>query len=171
MIVLGRVTGPFGILGWLRIHPFGDDPLAWGEMKQWWLSNDPDAADSAWKPYSLAGLKAHGGEGVVARLKEVPDRTAAEAMIGFYIGAPREALPDNDPDEFYWADLVGLAVTNTAGEALGEVTEIIAGAANDVISVKDDAGKQRLLPFVEAVVKEVDTVGRRMVVEWGSDWD
>lgn len=171
MIVLGRVTGPFGILGWLRIHPFGDDPLAWGKMKQWWLTTNPDAPDAQWHPHTLAGLKPHGGDGVVARLKEVPDRTAAESLTGWYIGAPRDALPENDPDEFYWADLVGMAVVNNQGESLGSVVEIIAGAANDVLRITDNAGKERLLPFVEAVVTEVDTVGRRLLVEWGSDWD
>lgn len=170
MIVLGRITAPFGILGWLRVHAFGDDPLAWGDMDCWWLSADADAADQAWKAYDLAELKAH-GDGIVARLKGVSDRNAAEALIGYYIGAPRESLPENDPDEFYWADLVGLAVVNTAGESLGEVVEVIAGTANDVLAIRDAVGRQRLLPFVEAVVKEVDTTGRRVVVEWGADWD
>jgi 16S rRNA processing protein RimM len=48
MIVLGRIVAPFGVQGWLRVHPFGDDPEAWRKMPQWWLSADADAPAEGW---------------------------------------------------------------------------------------------------------------------------
>lgn len=168
MVVLGRITGAFGIRGWVKIHPFGDDPEAWGDMEAWWLNRDADA-EEGWKAYPLLEVKSH-GDGLVARLKGVDDRTAAEALRGIYIGAPREALPEGDDDEFYWTDLVGLEVVNAEGASLGRVEEILQGVANDVLRLKDDQGTERLLPFVDAVVKEVDTAGGKLLVEWGADW-
>lgn len=168
MVVLGRITGAFGIRGWLRIHPFGDDPESWGDMEALWLNRDAEA-EGGWSAYPLLELKNH-GDGLVLHLKGVDDRTAAEALKGFYFGAPRDALPESEDDEYYWSDLVGLAVVNAEGASLGRVEEILQGVANDVLRLKDEAGVERLLPFVDAVVKEVDTAGGRLVVDWGADW-
>ena len=120
MIVLGRIVAPFGVQGWIKIHPFGDDPASWRKMSHWWLCSDDDAPAEAWKQYTLTACRAH-GKGLVAALAEVADRGAAEAVDGFYIGAPREALPKPAEGEYYWGDLVGLAVENEAGEAFGTV--------------------------------------------------
>jgi hypothetical protein len=88
--------------------------------------------------------------------KAFGDRTAAEAMKGLLVGAPRDALPTTDEDEFYWADLVGLEVINAAGERLGKVAGLIETGANDVLRVVGDDGTERLLPFVSAVVLAVE---------------
>lgn len=170
MIVLGRITAPYGVQGWVRIHPFGDDPLAWGRMKTWWLGRDPESAEG-WREVALTGCREHSGS-LIARFEGAADRTAAEALQGWYVAAPREALPATAPDEFYWADLVGLKVVNLAGEPLGSVRELIESGANHVLVVRDvvDENKERLLPFVGQVVKEVDVPGGTIRVDWGLDW-
>jgi 16S rRNA processing protein RimM len=90
---------------------------------------------------------------------------------GFLVGAPRAALPKTEEDEFYWVDLVGLEVVNTAGERLGKVAGLIETGANAVLRVVgDDDGAERLLPFVSAVVLAVDREAGRIRVEWGGDW-
>lgn len=167
MVVLGRITGAFGIRGWVRIHPFGDDPETWAEMPNWWLCANADSEAEGWKVYPLLELKPH-GDGLVARLKGVDDRSTAELLRGFFVGAPREDLPETDDGEFYWADLVGLEVVNHTGDRLGRVTDVMSGVAHDVLRITDDAGTERLLPFVDAVVKEV--ADGRVLVEWGADW-
>jgi 16S rRNA processing protein RimM len=115
MIVLGRIVAPFGIQGWVKIHPFGDDPASWRKLPHWWLSRDADAPDAQWKQYTLTACRPH-GKGLVAALAEVPDRNAAEAIDGFFIAAPRDALPQPEENEYYWGDLVGLEVINEAAE-------------------------------------------------------
>jgi 16S rRNA processing protein RimM len=165
IVVLGRLADPYGIRGWIRLHPFGDDPLSWGKMPVWWLAQDGEP----WREAALKGLKAH-GDGLVAAFTDVTDRTAAEALKGCFVGAPREALPATGEDEFYWADLIGLAVVNTVGERLGVVAGLIETGANDVLRVVGDDGSERLLPFVAAVVLAVDQAGRRIRVEWESGW-
>jgi 16S rRNA processing protein RimM len=165
IVVLGRLADPYGMQGWLRLYSFGDDPLVWREMPVWWVGSE----GGPWREHRLKALKAH-GEGLVVLLDGIPDRTAAEAMKGLLVGAPRAALPKTEVDEYYWADLVGLEVINAAGERLGKVAGLIETGANAVLRVVDDAGLERLLPFVSAVVQAVEGEAGRIRVEWGSDW-
>lgn len=167
MIVLGRIVAPFGVGGWVRVHPFGDDPLSWKKMPQWWLGTDPDGTE--WVPYTVKGCKEHGKGDVVASFAEVPDRNVAETLAGFYVAAPREAMPEPDKDEYYWADLVGLEVRNTAGVVLGKVTGLLSTGAHDVLQVQDGE-TERLIPFVASYVTAVDTATGSITVEWEADW-
>lgn len=164
-VVLGRLADPYGVRGWIRLYPFGDDPLAWRDMPVWWLAREGEA----WRECGLKGLKQH-GDGLVVALEGVDDRAAAEALKGVMVGAPRANLPATGDDEFYWGDLVGLAVLNSAGEKLGAVAGLIETGANDVLRVVAEDGTERLLPFVAAVVLAVDKAGGVIRVEWGSDW-
>jgi 16S rRNA processing protein RimM len=168
MVVLGRIVAPFGVLGWLRVHAFGDDPEAWKEMRQLWLSPDAEAPAESWIAHELSGLRRH-GDGIVAKLAGIDNRDASEGLGSCFIGAPREALPAPDQDEYYWADLIGLDVVNMQEQFLGRVQSLIETGANQVLVTKD-GDHERLLPFIAQVVKDVDVPGRRIRVEWGSDW-
>jgi 16S rRNA processing protein RimM len=169
MIVLGRIAAPFGVHGWVKVQVFGDDPQAWTRMPHWWLGAEEQAADTAWQTRPLAECKLH-GKGLIVRFEGIEDRNAAEQMGGLYVGAPREALPKTASNEFYWADLVGLDVVNQSDERLGRVAELVRTGAHEVLDVRDEGGSQRLLPFVAAVIKEVDLAGRRIRVDWERDW-
>ena len=164
IVVLGRLADPYGIRGWIRLHAFGDDPLAWREIGAWQIGLE----SGPWREIGLKGLKLH-GDGLVVSLDGVDDRGAAEKLKGMLLGAPRAALPETGDDEFYWADLIGLGVVNAAGERLGEVAGLIETGANDVLRVVDGE-TERLLPFVSAVVLAVDREAGLIRVEWGSDW-
>ena len=166
MVILGRIIAPFGIKGWLRIHTFADDPAAWSALPQWWLSKE--AEGEKWVPYDLLEANEH-NKVLTARLEGVDSRTAAEAIDGYYIAVPREAMPIPAEDEFYWSDLIGLEVVNEAGAFLGKVESMIEATANDIIVVRDGE-KERLLPFVAQVVKQVDVAAGRIEVAWGLDW-
>lgn len=147
------------------MYPFGDDPLDWAEMPVWWIAREGEP----WREVGLKGLKIH-GDGVVVLLDGIADRTAAEAMKGVLVGAPRDSLPATDEDEFYWGDLIGLEVVNSADEKLGNVAGLIETGANDVLRVVGKDGTERLLPFVSAVVLAVEKEAGLIRVEWGSDW-
>jgi 16S rRNA processing protein RimM len=139
-------------------------------MAHWWLCADPEG--DAWRETEVSGLRTQGA-GWVAKLEGIDDRDAAERLDGWYIGAPREAMPGTTGNEFYWADLIGLAVMNEQGEFLGKVDSLIETGAHQVLVVKDGQDgetKERLLPFVETVVRSVDVAGGRIRVEWGKDW-
>jgi 16S rRNA processing protein RimM len=109
------------------------------------------------------------GDGLIVCLDGVATREGAEALEGQFVGVPREQLPATEGGEYYWADLIGLAVLNLAGVSLGKVTRLIETGANDVLVVTDGE-RERLLPFVGHVVKDVDVAAGRINVDWEADW-
>lgn len=168
MVVLGRIVAPFGVQGWVKVRPFADDAEGWAQMPQWWLGPEPGTEASDWQRYSLKACRLH-GDGLIAKLEGIDDRDAAEALAGHYVAAPREALPDNEEGEYYWADLIGLKVVNRESEPLGRVEALIETGANHVLCVKD-GDIERLLPFIEQVIEQVDLQGGTVRVDWQRDW-
>lgn len=166
MVVLGKISEPYGVQGWVKVHAFADDPTAWAKMSTWWLGRENP---EDWRPFNLRACRAH-GEGLVCQFASIPDRTAAETLKGMLIGAPREMLPATAENEFYWDDLIGLNATNTSGEALGRVEGLIETGANTVLRLVSEDGKERLLPFVGSVVLAVEQEKGVIRVEWGADW-
>ena len=168
LVILGRIVAPFGVKGWVKMLAFGDDPLAWRSMPHCWISPTDTAPDETWSQVGLVGLNAH-GTSLVAQFEGVTDRDAAEALCGWYLAAPRDALPAAGKDEYYWGDLVGLAVLTEAGEVLGEVASLLSTGAHDVLCVKD-GDTERLIPFVGAHILDVDLAARAIRVDWQKDW-
>lgn len=166
IVVLGKVAGAYGVQGMVRIQPFADDPSAWGKLPHWLLGASEDAD---WRQFEVQRCRLHLGA-LVARLAGVDDRDAAEALKGQLVGVPRAEMPPAGQDSYYWGDLLGLAVVNDQGENLGVVRGLIETGANDVLAVDAGDGKERLLPFVAAVVGEVDLAGRLIRVHWEADW-
>jgi 16S rRNA processing protein RimM len=152
----------------VKVHPFADDPAAWGAMPRWWLGHDGETPET-WRCLRLTRCHARSGL-LIAALEGVGDRDAAESLRGMLVGAPRGELPATASGEYYWGDLVGLDVANGRGQSLGRVAGLIEAAANDVLRVVDEEGNERLLPFVEAFVREVDVPGRRILVDWEIGW-
>lgn len=169
MVVLGRVLAPFGIHGWVKIQPFGDDALSWRSMSAWWLGTEPESLrPEDWREHKLLAVRGH-GKGLIAALEGIGDRTAAEAVEGYYVAAPREALPRLGRDEYYWADLVGLKVIGKGNVLLGVVRSLIETGAHDVLEVVDGE-IERLIPFVAAYVGRVDLSRGEIHVDWEADW-
>lgn len=174
MIVLGRLAAPFGVQGWLHLQVFGDDPQSWKVIERWYASSDPEVDSSVWRELKPDGFKLQ-AKGPVVHFEGVPDRTAAEKLVGLYVGVPRHELPDTGDDEFYWGDLVGLEVVNLSGIRLGRIDRLMETGANDVLVVLDDAqggdkSVERLIPFVSAVVKDVDRALSQVHVDWDAQW-
>ncbi len=163
LITLGRVTGPWGVKGWIKVTPFADTPADLCGLARWWLQRD-----GTWQEFAVAEARPHGAS-VIARLIGCDDRDVAAALKGSEIAVPRDALPAPRVHEHYWADLVGLRVVNLQGVVLGEVTGLMATGANDVLRVAG-AESERLVPFVAHVIREVDLARGEIRVDWGLDW-
>jgi 16S rRNA processing protein RimM len=159
---MGRILGPFGVKGWVKVRAFTESLDSLTAYPVWWLSDG-----KGWKATEVLETEVHTAH-LVARLAGVGDRDQALALSGRDIGVPRESLPEAEAGEFYWADLVGLEVVNMQGESLGRVDELLETGANDVLVVKGD--RERLLPYVDAVVLEVDLAASRIRVDWGLDY-
>jgi 16S rRNA processing protein RimM len=161
---MGRVVAPYGVKGWVRIEPYGAVPDSLKSHPAWWVGRNGD-----WRECMVAECVLQHGASLVARLEGCIERDAALALKGSEIALEREALPQSADNEFYWVDLVGLAVVNMQDEKLGTVAELFENGAHPVMRVVTD-GTERLLPFVEQVVRQVDMAAGRIRVEWELDW-
>ncbi|HNF89888.1 MAG TPA: ribosome maturation factor RimM [Thiobacillaceae bacterium] len=160
---MGRVVAPYAVRGWIKLQTFTEYLDSLLDYPVWRLGKD-----GRWRDYRVLDGKIH-GQYLMAGLEGVEDRTAAEALMGLDVAVLREEMPEADEDEYYWDDLIGLDVVNLAGEALGRVEGLLETGANDVLQVRNGE-TERLLPFVDAVVKEVDLEAGRLVVDWGLDY-
>lgn len=163
LVTMGRVDGPWGVKGWIKVRPYTATPESLCRFARWLLSRDGE-----WKEFEVAESVAR-ADSVVARLAGCDDREAAAALKGSDIAVPREGLPATAENEFYWVDLIGLRVVNVQGEPLGEVAGLFSTGANDVLRVSRD-GKERLLPCIPQVIRQVDLARGEMLVDWGADW-
>jgi 16S rRNA processing protein RimM len=159
---MGRIAAPFGVKGWVRIQPNTAAPRNLLSYPTWWVGND-----DSWREATVAEAKVH-DRAVVARLEGCGDREAAAALRGLSVAVPRAALPAARDGEYYWADLIGLKVANTAGLELGRVTGMLQTGANDVLVVAGE--RERLIPFIAVVIREVDPAGGVVRVEWDADF-
>jgi 16S rRNA processing protein RimM len=161
-VILGRVTGVYGVKGWIKVHSYTEPREAILDYEDWLLLRDDD-----WQSVNIVEGKRH-GKTVIARIDGVDDRDDAAAYVGKDIGVPRERLPDTGRGEFYWADLEGLQVVHIDGRILGKVAYLLATGANDVLVVKGD--QEILIPFVQGeVIKDVDLAAGVINVDW--EWD
>jgi len=163
LVIMGYVRGAFSVHGWLKVHAETEFADSLFDYPQWWLGKDGE-----WKAYSFVDGHVHPKE-LVAQLSGVDNRDQADALRGMKIAVPRDQLPAAEEDEYYWNDLIGLQVVNLQGEAFGTVSELMETGANDVLVV-DDKEQRRLIPFVAAVIADVDLAARRIVVDWGADY-
>jgi len=163
MVVMGRVVGAYGVKGWIKVQPYTESIENLCDYESWWIGRAGE-----WVEREVLDAAVHGAT-VLAQLEGLADREAAALLKGSEIAVPRAALPPPEENEHYWADLIGLAVVNVQGEALGRVAGHVHNGAHDVMRVEHDGG-ERLIPYVEAIVQEVDLAGRRIVVDWGVDW-
>ena len=169
LVLVGHVTGAYGIKGWVRIKPYSADADALLHAKTWWLDK-PVLRD-----VDVLQVKAH-GEDVVAGLMGVADRNAAEALKGSAVQVRRSHFPALSDNEFYWVDLMGLAVENLQGEVLGTVAYLMDNGAHPILRVqapavsKTEKPKEWLIPFVEQFVKTVDKKAEKITVDWGLDF-
>lgn len=163
---MGRVVAPYGIKGWIKIQPFTQQQQDLLDYPLWQLGRE-----DAWQGWSVENAKVHGAT-VVAKLQGVIDREQAAALQGMRIAVSRDDFPEPAADEIYWADLIGLKVVTVAGVTLGTVSRVFETGANDVLVVEGDVegGSERLLPFIEPVIRQIDAAGGTITVDWGVDY-
>lgn len=156
---MGRVAGSYGVRGWIRVVPYSADPGALEAHAEWRVGE---------AMYRVEQSRVHSGS-LVAKLEGIESREQALALKGSTVALAREALPEPEAGQYYWADLVGLEVVNAQGMVLGVVRGVFSNGAHDVMELAGDKST-RLVPFVPAVVRKVDLEGRRIDVEWGAEW-
>ena len=163
-IVIGRITGIYGVRGWVKIFSHTQPRENILSYATWYLKEQ-----GAWATCELETGRVH-GKGVVAKLKGCDDRDAAAALMGNTIAIRREQLPQAAADEYYWADLIGLKVVTPEGVELGVVDSLLETGANDVLVVMQD-GMERLIPFVQGrFIKGIDLASGVITVDWDPEF-
>lgn len=163
-VLLGRIRGAFGVRGEVKIESFTEPADAILRYQPWCL-RDPRGQQR-----EVSGARGRNTpKGVVARLPDIEDREAAEALHGSELWVARSALPPPRPGEYYWVDLEGLRVANLEGVDFGTVSHLFSTGVNDVIVVQGE--RERMVPFAEPdYVKSVDFEAGLITVDWDADF-
>jgi 16S rRNA processing protein RimM len=164
-IFLGQIGAAHGIKGQVRISTHTQDPLDIG-------SYGPLDTDRPGLTVKLEKLRLHKNM-VVAHIKGITDRNAAEALNGVSLFVDRSKLPEiDDEDDFYHTDLLGLEARIETGKVIGKVSAVPNFGAGDLIEVRDEvSGDTFLYPFTKAVVPVIDIKGGFIVIEVPLDSD
>lgn len=169
-VILGKITSPFGLQGWVKVYSYTDPMDGIFQHKTWSLWRDGKPVGE----FALGKGQQH-SKGLIARLKSVENRNQSEALAGTEIRIYKDQLPDLEEGDYYWHQLVGLTVMTVNGVNLGRVDYLMDTGANDVLVIKgtEDSkdNEERLLPYlVDQVVKEVDLSAGTMLVDWDPDF-
>jgi len=157
-ICIAQIGAAHGVRGEVRLKAFTQDPLSVGRYG----ALETEDGKQRFEIEAVRPAK----DMLVARLKGITDRDAAERLTNVRLYVARERLPKAADDEFYHADLIGLAATKANGELIGIVKAVHNFGAGDLLEIEPAAGGATLMvPFTEAAVPSVDIAGRRIVVE------
>ena len=162
-ICVARIGAAHGVRGAVRLWAFTEDPLA---VTRYGPLTTKDGA----RQFEVTHAR-EAKDHLVATLKGIATREDAERLNGLELYIAREKLPDTDDDEYYHADLIGLAAVNAANEPLGRVIAIHNFGAGDIIEIAPPQGTTMLLPFTNAVVPTVDLANGRVVIELPAEID
>lgn len=155
LILLGVIGAAHGIKGEVRIKAFTGDPLA--------IADYGPLTDEKGRRFEIAEIRP-AKEVVVARLKGITSREAAESLNGVNLFVSRDKIPaPEDEDEFLQADLIGCAVVGPDGVVLGTVTTVANYGAGDLLDILLPDGRSVLMPFTKAFAPRIDIAARRIV--------
>ena len=158
LVCVGAIAGAFGVRGEVRLKSFCADPQAIETYA-------PLLTEDGSRSFTVA-LSMPISNGFAARLGGVATREQADALRGVRLYAPRDRLPSLPDDEYYHADLIGLAVLDTGGTVLGRVKAVLNHGAGDLLEVQIEGGSASvLLPFTRAAVPTVDLDSGRLIVD------
>ena len=178
-VLLGRITGVYGVKGWVKVFSYTDPMEAIVDYNPW-LIRAENRKNAPWSKVKLKAGKRH-AKTVVAKLENCNDRDAAMAYIGTEIAIEKQQLEElTEENEFYWRDLIGLRVINQQDVELGVVKSLMETGANDVLVVvseidtEDGANKEtieRLIPWtMNNAIIAVDLEHKVIEVDWDPDF-
>jgi 16S rRNA processing protein RimM len=160
-VVVGRFGAAHGIRGEVRLKSFTQVPVDVAGYGT--LTADDGRTFEIMSARSAAGSSSP--DMLIVRVKGIDDRTAAEALTNLELSVPADRLPEAADEEFYHADLVGLAAETLSGESLGTVIAVQNYGAGDILEIAPKAGPTILVPFSRRAVPTVDIKGSRVVID------
>ena len=162
-VAMGYINGAFGVKGWVKVQPSTEYTDSLFDYDVWHLAKGQDSFDAEVIQGHVAG-----GE-LQVKFAHVNDRDAAALLRGYTVYILRDDFAQTEDNEFYWTDLVGMAVQNRDDIVLGEVVKLLETGAHDVLVVRGNYG-EKLIPFVTHYIDQVDEVNRVITADWGLDY-
>ena len=169
LVIMGRIVAPYGVFGWLKVLPETEQLDGLLDYKTWWVGKNESGKDSDWRKLKVEETKIH-NDVIVVKLQGITERDGALACKGKQVAVPKALLPKLKADEYYWSDLIGLNVKNMQAVDFGKIIDVFATGANDVIATKSEAGIERLIPYIEGTILEVNMADKTMLVDWDADF-
>lgn len=161
---MGRIGAPYGLKGWVHVQSYTEPPNNILSYKTWYIK-----IKHQWQPVEVLGARAH-SKHFVAALAGYETIEKVDLLKLAEIGVPRSELPDLAPDQYYWADLIGMTVVTEEGVVLGQLEHMLETGANDVLVVKGST-REHLIPYVlDEYVLSVDLKARIIRVSWDPEF-
>ena len=155
---LGQIVNVKGLKGEIKVNPFTENINRFETLNKILIKLKNEI-----KEYEIEKVSYHKNQ-VILKLKGIDTIEAAETLRNYYILINRKDLEPLEEGKYYIADLIGLDVYTEEGKALGKVDDIYNTGSNDIYVVKDELGKQKLLPGIDEVIKKVDLENSKIIV-------
>lgn len=166
MLLIGQINGIFGIKGWVKVFTYTDQKANICRYKPWHIYQKPT---QSYTPIEIITCKPQ-GKTIVAQIKDITTCELANAWLGTKLYITQSQLPKATKDEYYWDELIGMQVINTAGLELGVVKGLLNSGANDILSVKNTQKIEHLIPYHKDYVIKIDTNTKIIIVNWQQDY-
>lgn len=157
-IEIGQIVNTNGLKGVVKVNPFTDDISKFEELKYVYIQ-----LKSELKKVKIEQVRYNKNQ-VLLKLEGIDSIEEAEKYRNFYLKTEKESQEDLGEDTYYIVDLIGLDVYSDKNEYLGKIEDVFPTGSNDVYVVKDNLGKQILIPAIADVVKEVDLKNKKMII-------
>ena len=161
-IIVGHFGHSYGIKGWIKIHSSTSPASNILKYLPWQVQHQ-----GIWRPAEVTASKQQGKD-IIVKLAGCDNPETAKTFTGNPIAINTQQLPALPAGEYYWKDLIGLRVVNQEGVDFGVIDSLLETGSNDVLVVKGD--RQRLLPYTDEVVKDINLTDQKMIVNWDADF-
>lgn len=158
LMEIGQIVNTYGIKGFLKVVPYTDDITRFEDLKSIYIETK-----NSLKTVIIEEVK-YSKNLVLLKLKGIDDINAAESFKNCYIKIDRKDAVKLPEDSYFIVDLIGIKVYTDNNEELGNIVDVYATGANDIYVVKNELGKQVLLPAIGDVIKDVDIENKKMIV-------
>ena len=155
---IGQIVNTHGIKGEIKVTPFTNDITRFDDLKEVYVKSKKES-----KLYKVEGVRYHKNM-VLIKLEGINTPEQADLLRNAYLEVDREHAVPLEEGTYYIVDLIGLEVYTEEGKLLGKVDDIYNTGANDIYVIKDELGKQVLLPGIKDVIKNVDLEGGKITV-------
>lgn len=156
---IGQIVNTNGLKGFVKVKPFTDDIQEFETFETIYVQKKTELIE-----FKIESVR-YAKNMVLLKLKGIDDIDSAEALRNLYIKVSREQLPELQENSYYIVDLLECEVVTVEGEILGKMDDVFNTGSNDIYVVKNEKGKQILLPAIKEVIKNVDIPNRKITVK------